>query len=57
MMTAEGNGGAGSPRSDLSESQHWEVIGPDSHSGDAHFIIPKGEAPSYGVIVGHVKYA
>ncbi len=44
MMTAEGNGGAGSPRSDLSESQHWEVIGPDSHSSDGHFIVPKGKA-------------
>lgn len=47
MMTAEGNGGASSPRSVSSEEQHWEVIGPDSPSQDAHLIARAGELHRY----------
>ena len=42
MMTAVVNGGAASPRSDLSESQLWEVIGAESASGDGHIMAPAG---------------
>ncbi|CAK0738433.1 hypothetical protein CVIRNUC_001042 [Coccomyxa viridis] len=50
MMVAEGGSEVGSPRSDLSESQHWEVIGPHSDSSNAHLIAPAardlcGDAP------------
>ena len=41
-MAAEGTSEVGSPRSDLSESQHWEVIGPHSDSSHAHLIAPAG---------------
>ena len=42
MMVAEGGSEVGTPRSDLSESQHWEVIGPHSDSSNAHLIAPAG---------------
>ena len=41
-MVAEGSSEVSSPRSDLSESQHWEVIGPHSDSSKAHLITPTG---------------
>lgn len=43
MMSAEGSGGAVSPRSDLSESQLWEVIGAESTGGDGHIVAPAGK--------------
>ena len=42
-MAAEGSGKLASPRSDLSESQLWEVIVAESTSGDAHLLAPAGE--------------
>ena len=44
MMMAEGDGGAVSPRSDLSESQLWEVIGAESASSDGHIMAPAGSS-------------
>ena len=40
MMTADGSG---SPRSEQSENENWEVVGHSSQSGDAHLIAPAGE--------------
>ncbi|CAL5223918.1 g6516 [Coccomyxa viridis] len=45
MMSAEGSVGPVSPRSDLSESQLWEVIGAESTSGYGHIVAPAAMTP------------